>query len=452
MQPLIERLLSRYGSVSEIDSRTRQLLEKQRQKPGYVAGNSLNILVQLQVDLCGYDFSNLAIAEADLRQVNLAGVNFQNADLATSIFSETLGIAMSIDMSMDGQMVAVGDSSCMVYLWNITTHQLLATFEGHTGWVWSVVFSPDGNTLASSGSDTSVRLWDVQSGECLRVLNGHTGCVWSVSFSPDGQRLASASDDRTVRVWNLQGECLHILKGHTQNVHSVHFSPDNQTLASGSHDTSIRIWNAIDGDCLGMLQGHSQGVRCVRYSPDAQLLASSYLDGSIRLWSGDFHSKFDRSNLDFKLLNGHTNWVRSIAFSPDGDIASGSDDGTLRFWSVEDGQCINVLGGHTEGIFAIAIGGQLLVSAGQDQTVRLWNLHGQSLKTLRGRTSGIRSGSLSPDSQTLASRGQDEAIHLWHLQFDDSDTPLSPYKTLQRATDATSHLTSWTSGLSFSRL
>jgi WD40 repeat protein len=187
-----------------------------------------------------------------------------------------------------------------------------------------------------------------------------------------------------------------------------------------------------------MLQGHSQGVRCVRYSPDGQRLASSYLDGSIRLWSRKFHSKFDGSNLDFKLLNGHTNWVRGIAFSPDGDIlASASDDGTLRLWSVEDGKCINVLGDYTEAIFAITIGGQLLVSAGQDQTVRLWNLHGQSLKTLQGRASGIRSLSLSPDSQTLASRGQDEVIHLWHLQFDDSETPLSPYKTLQRPTDST---------------
>jgi WD40 repeat protein len=206
----------------------------------------------------------------------------------------------------------------------------------------------------------------------------------------------------------------------------------------------------------------------VRYSPDGQRLASSDLDGSIRLWSGNVHSKFDRSNLDFKLLNGHNNWVRGIVFSPDGDIlASGSDDGTLRLWGAEDGQCINVLGGHTEGIFAItfarsavpeAIRGYLLVSGSQDQTVRLWNLHGQSLKTLPGRTSGIRSLSLSPLSvslpsgvgQTLASRGQDETIHLWHLQFDDSDTPLNPYKTLQRRTDSTSPLTSWTSGLSFS--
>ena len=451
VQPVIERLLSRYGSVSEIEVRTRQLLEQQRYKPGYVAGNLINLLVQLQVDLCAWDFSQLVVAEADLRQVNLAGVNFQNADLATSIFSETLGIAMSIDISPDRQMVAVGDSSCMVHLWNITTHQLLATFEGHTSWVWSVAFSPDGNTLASSSNDASVRLWDVPSGQCLQVLTEHTGCVWSVSFSPDGERLASGSDDRTVRVWNLQGDCLHVLEGHTQNVYSVHFSPDNQTLASGSHDASIRIWNAIAGDCLEVLHGHTSGVRCVRYSPDGQLLASGSWDGSIQLWSGQIHANDRQSSSNPKVLHGHTNLVSGIAFSPDGRLlASGSRDGTLRLWSVQDEQCINVLGGQTNDIFAIAIGGQLLVSASQDQTVRLWNLNGQSLKTLRGYTSGIHSLSLSPDGQTLASRGQDATIHLWHLQFDDNLLPLIPYKTLQRATDSTSHLTSWTSGLSFS--
>ncbi|MBD2362414.1 pentapeptide repeat-containing protein [Anabaena minutissima FACHB-250] len=447
MQPVLEWLLSCYRNVSEVEERARQLLAQQRQQSGYAVGNLINLLVRLKVDLRSSDFSDLMVQEADLRQVNLAGVNFQNADLSKSIFSETLNSAMSIDISPDGEIVAVGDSSGLVYLWQIATTKLLATFEGHTSWVWCVAFSPDGHRLASSGSDTSVRLWDVQSGQCLRVLTEHTGCVWSVNFSPDGQRLASGSDDQTVRVWNLQGDCLQVLKGHTKNVYSVHFSPDNQTLASGSKDQSVRIWNAIDGNCLNVLQGHNEGVHCVRYSPDGQLLASGSFAGSIRLWSGQLHANAYQS----KVLHGHTNWVWSMAFSPDGCIlASGSDDGTLRLWNIQDAQCINVLDGHTDDVLAIAIRGQLMVSASQDQTVRLWNLHGQSLKTLRGCTSGIRSLSLSPNGKTLASRGQDETIHLWHLQFDDDFSPLCPYKTLQREIDSISCLTSWTSYLSFS--
>jgi WD40 repeat protein/transcriptional regulator with XRE-family HTH domain len=451
VQPVMEWLLSCYRNLSEVEDRARQLLAQQREKSGYAAGNLINLLVQLKVDLRGSDFSFLVVQQADLRQVNLAGINFQNADLSKSIFSESLNSAMSIDISPDGEIVAVGDSSGLVYLWEIATTKLLATFEGHTSWVWCVAFSPDGNRLASSGSDTSIRLWDVQSGKCLRVLTEHTGCVWSVNFSPDGQRLASGSDDQTVRVWNLQGDCLQVLKGHTKNVYSVHFSPDNQTLASSGKDESIRIWNVINGNCLNVLQGHNEGVHCVRYSPDGQLLASGSFGGSIRLWSGQLHANACQSNSDSKVLHGHTNWVWSMAFSPDGSIlASGSDDGTLRLWNVQDGQCINVLSSHTDDVLAIAIRGKLMVSASQDQTVRLWNLHGQSLKTLRGCTSGIRSLSISPNGKTLASRGQDETIHLWHLPFDDNLSPLRPYKTLHRETDSTSYLTSWTSYLSFS--
>lgn len=453
VQPVIAWLLSCYTNVSELEKRARQLLAQYGHKSGYIAGNLINLLVQLNVDLRCSDFSELVVKQADFRQVNLARVNFQNADLTQSVFSESLNSAMSIDISPDGQIIAVGDSSGLVYLWQIATTQLLATFAGHTSWVWSVAFSPDGTTLASSSSDTTVRLWDVQTGQCLRVLTEHTGCVWSVSFSPDGQRLASGSDDLTVRVWNLQGECLQVLQGHQKNIYSVHFSPDSQTLASGSNDTSIRIWDAIAGTCLNVLKGHSEGVHCVRYSPDGQMLASGSLGGLIRLWSGQLCSSTSTSEV--KVLYGHTNWVWGIAFSPDGGIlASGSDDGTVRLWNVQDGQCINVLDDHTDDILAIAVRDRLMVSASQDQTVRLWNLQGQSLKTWRGCTSGIRSLSLSSNGQTLASRGQDETVHLWDLQLDDvqfneTASRLHPYKTFHRTTDSSSYLTSWTSDLSF---
>ena len=435
VQPVKEQLLSRFGSVAAIEAQAKHLLTQQGKKPGYVAGNLINLLVQLQVDLRGSDFSDLVVQQADLRQVDLAGVNFQHADLTKSIFSETLNVAMSIDLNPDGQTIAVGDSSGSIYLWNINTTQLLATFAGHIGWVWSVAFSPDGTLLASSSSDSSIRLWDVQSGRCLQVLTEHTGSVWSVSFSPDGQRLASGSDDQTVRLWNLQGQCLHVLKGHTQ-VYSVHFSPDQQTLASGSNDTTIRIWDARNGNCLSVLQGHTTGVRCVRYSPDGQRLASGSRDGSIRLWSQLFGDR--QSTPACKLLHGHTDFVRDIAFSPDGHLlVSGGRNCTLRLWSVEDGQSIHVFDSYTHDVYGLVISadGQLLFSAGHDNTVRVWHLQrGQSLKTLRGYTGGIHSLSLSPDGQMLASSRQDETIELWHVQLHDKRTPLRPHKTLPSKT------------------
>ncbi len=436
VQPVMEQLLSRFGNVAAIAAQTKHLLTQHKQKPGYVAGNLINLLVQFQVDLRGSDFSGLVVQQADLRQVDLAGINFQNADLTKSIFSETISLAMSIDLSPDGQRIAVGDSSGNIYLWNITTTQLLATFAGHVGWVWSVAFSPDGSTLASGSSDSSVRLWDVQSGQCLQVLTEHTGCVRSVSFSPDGQQLVSGSEDQTVRLWNVQGQCLRVLKGHTHSVYAVRFAPDQQTLASGGYDTTIRIWDAHHGDCLRTLQGHTSEVRCVRYSPDGQRLVSGSQDGAIHLWSNLFGDC--RSTPTFTLLHGHTDFVRDIAFSPDGRLlVSGGRNSPLSLWNVEYGQSLHLFDGHLHDIYGLVItaDGQFLFSAGHDNTVQLWCMKsGQSLKTLHGYTGGIHSLSISPDGQRLASIRQDGTIQLWHVQLNDNQTPLLPHKILPSKT------------------
>ncbi|MBD3885758.1 hypothetical protein IFO70_29020 [Phormidium tenue FACHB-886] len=454
VQPVMERLLSRFGSVGAIETQAKHMLTQQGKKPGYIAGNLINLLVQLQVDLRGWDFSDFVIQQADLRQVDLARVNFQNATFAKCVFSETFSDGMSVAFSPDGQTIAVGDSNGTIYLWNISTTQLLGTFEGHKGWVWSVAFNPDGRMLASGSTDGSVRLWDVESGRCLQVITDHECCVWSVSFSADGQQLVSGSEDKTVRLWNLQGQCLRVLQGHTQSVYSVHFSPDQQTLASSSNDTTVRIWDVSNGNCLRVLQGHTSGVMCVRYSPDGQQIASGCRNGSIRLWSDylshDRRSKPDSINSSVKVLQGHTDFVWNIAFSPDGHfLVSGSRDGTLRLWNVQDGQSIHVFEGHKHDVYGLAINAdsQLLVSAGKDQTVRLWHLQsGRNLKTLRGHTGGIHSLSLSSDDQILASSGQNEMIQLWRLQPDGTLSSYHPYKTFSSSTRQISAL----SNVSFS--
>ncbi|MBD1916469.1 MULTISPECIES: NB-ARC domain-containing protein [Cyanophyceae] len=466
LQPVMEWLLSAYRNLSEVENRARLLLAQQRSEyeAGYAAGNLINLLVQLKVDLQGSDFSKLVVRQADLRQINLVGVNFQNSDLATSLFSETLGVPTSVDISPDSQVFAVGDINGFVYLWNIASHQLIATFEGHEGGVWAVAFSPDGTTLASAGNDATVRLWNVQSGDCLRVLAGHTGRIWSLSFSANHQWLASGSDDQTVRVWNLQGDCLHVLEGHTKNVYSVHFSPNHPILASGSKDTSIRIWDVETGKCLNVLQGHASGVRCVRYSPDGQRLASSDLDGCIQLWSHPPNSKTYSFNPELS-LRGHTNWVRNIVFSPEGDtLISGSDDGTLRFWNVQDGYCTNILGEQTVSVLmalAISTDGQTLISANQERTVRLWQMpSGQSLKTLSSYTYGEHALSFSPVTVTAAQNQNDSAsagtglphqllatsssqagaIHLWQWQVDGELLSSTPWKTIYRENSLISNL------------
>ncbi|HEY9642751.1 MAG TPA: NB-ARC domain-containing protein [Coleofasciculaceae cyanobacterium] len=423
VEPIAEQLRIQFGNTQAIEQQLQAMLKRQQQAPqsNYLAGNLLNLLVHLQSDLRDYDFSQLAVWQADLRQVNLSGVNFRNADLATSVFTERLSGIDSVAFTPDGERLATGGVDGKIRLWQVADGKQLLLIQGHQSWILSVSFSPDGQILASGGEDFTICLWDVASGQCLRTLEGHRNSVFSVSFSPDGQTLASGDEDSTLRLWDVaSGQCLKTLEGHSGRVWAISFSPDGQTLASGSNDATVRLWNVQTGECIKTLQGHVGGIRAVSYapagcanSPNGQTIACGGDDAAIRLWNV-------QDGQCLSVFHGHTGVIQSVSYSPDGQIlASGSFDGTVRLWNLQTGQCLKVLQGHTQAIRSVNFSpdGQTLASGSYDFSIRLWNVQrGQCLRVLRGNSSGVRSLRFSPDGQSLVSGSTDQSIRLWNVQ------------------------------------
>ncbi|MHC5831770.1 MAG: WD40 repeat domain-containing protein, partial [Nostoc sp.] len=70
---------------------------------------------------------------------------------------------------------------------------------------------------------------------------------------------------------------------------------------------------------------------------------------------------------------------------------------------------------------------QKLASAGEDGTVRLWDLNKSEnweLEKFAGHHGPVRSVSFSRDHQTLASAGDDGTVRLWNLQGNESEKPV----------------------------
>jgi WD40 repeat protein len=416
LTPIAERLLTAFGkegSEQKLKNILYLLRETSPPTSGYAAGNALNLLIHLQCDLRGYDFSHLTVWQAYLQSVALLDVNFAYANFAKSVFTETFGSIFSVAFSPSGDLLAAGTGNGEIRLWHIPSSTPYLTFTGHTDWVRSVAFSPDGQTLASASADLTIRLWEVRTGQCLKILYGHTDWVRSVAFSPDGQTLASASDDHTIRSWDIStGHNLNILKGHTARVRSVAFSPDGQTLASASADLTIRLWEVRTGQCLQILQEHTSRVYTIAFSPEGRIIASGSDDQTVRLW------EFSTGRC-LRTLLGHTDRVYSINFSPDGMIvASGSYDKTVRLWEISTGRCLNILGGHSSWIKTVSFSpdGRILASGSEDQTIRLWEIStSQYLRTLQGHANSIQSVAFSPNGRILASGNEDRTIQIWEV-------------------------------------
>jgi WD40 repeat protein/DNA-binding SARP family transcriptional activator len=422
LQPIAGRLLDYLGRVGLEEGVKKWLARLRAEKPlnpGYAGGNILNLLVHLESDLRGYDFSRLAVWQADLRRVVLPEVNFAGSDLAGSVFTDIFSHILSIAFSPDGRLLAARTGDEEVRLWGMADGQLQAVFKAPPNLVWPVVFSPDGHMLASGDSGTTIRLWDPQTGQILQRLAGHTHRVWSMAFSPDGRLLASGSEDRTIPLWDTgTGQICHTLAGHTRAVTAVTFSPDGRLLASGSADQTVRLWDVQTGGGLNILTGHSHRVWSVAFSPDGRSLASGGEDQTIRLWNVATAEALNLGQVGHT-LQGHTDRVCAVAFSPDGrTLVSGSDDQTIRLWNADTGQAVNTFRGHTHmvGCIAFSPSGRILASGGWDQTVRLWDIQtGQALQTLQGHRNGVRSIAFSPDGSTLASGGEDQIVWLWDV-------------------------------------
>ena len=99
IQPLTGRLLTAIGKDG-VEKKLRNILsslrETQSSMLSYAGGNVLNLLIHLQCNLRGSDFSHLAVWQAFLQNTALPDVNFAHANLATSVFADRFGSILSV--------------------------------------------------------------------------------------------------------------------------------------------------------------------------------------------------------------------------------------------------------------------------------------------------------------------------------------------------------------------
>ena len=432
LHPLAEQLLARLG-LSGVDQTCCHLLDHLRQEtllaPGYAAGNLLNLLLYLKIDVTDYNFSGLSMWQADLRGRLLSEVNFAGADLSRSVFTDIFGFIYSVAFRPDGRLLAAAGSDGSIRLWQTETYQPVAMLTEHTEIVWAITFSPDGRTLASTSADGTIRLWGIATGQSRYILKGGKSGVQAVAFSPDGALLAGGGRDHEVYLWSLAdiaslevGQAGATLQGHTDSIQSVAFSPDGQILASGSRDKTVRLWETNGGQLLGILRGHTNWVNAIAFSPNGKTLASAGEDGRICLW--DMSALPLTSSLKSEpeqALSSHTSGVQTVTFSPDGQtLASAGSDYRIRLWNVATGQTRHMLSGHTNWVRSITFSpdGQSLASGSWDHTVRLWDANphsGYSLRTLQGYTNLVFSLAFSPNGKLLSSSHSDGTIRLWDV-------------------------------------
>ncbi|CAF3456221.1 hypothetical protein SNK03_005347 [Fusarium graminearum] len=268
----------------------------------------------------------------------------------------------------------------------MTDFKLSAQLVGHEADVRAASF-PSPDTVLTASRDCSVRAWRRTQASSpnfdATLLSRGSEYVNSLSFfpptneHPDGY-VVSGGKDTIIEVKSPNAintdNAERLLIGHSNNVCTIDVAPSGKYLVSGGWDGQARVWSPQKWETELLLGGHEGMSVWGVVALDDYTVVTGCADKNIRI--------FDlRQSTAGEVAPNSTIYtpdvVRALCRVPKNhpsgaDIASASNDGTIRLWKL-NGQQVAELHGHESFVYSItSLPTGELVSSGEDRTVRVW--------------------------------------------------------------------------------
>lgn len=302
--------------------------------------------------------------------------------------------------------------------------EVLLDFDMPDSFVNTIVFSPDSRTLITGDLNGEVLVWKRETWEKTTFLparSTHTAdeaaniSYWgTLALSPDGNHIVQAfGDNGDVTGWDREGKELFAFS-YGARVYSVEISPDGRFLAIGGVKDNILIFDFETQKPAADLPSDHAWVSNLVFSPDGKMLMANYRrpEHLFTIWDTTSWQVTDAFSLGAGIRAPH-----DVLFSRDGKQLALANvfDPEIQFLDLATRQSTREFHEHNRTSYQIAFSPDesLLASAGDDFTLRLWDVKaGVNFKTIR-TIHEAGAVTFSPDGTLIAFSVWGEGIQVW---------------------------------------
>ncbi|MEM9152019.1 MAG: hypothetical protein AAGB19_16405, partial [Cyanobacteria bacterium P01_F01_bin.3] len=215
----------------------------------------------------------------------------------------------------------------------------------------------------------------------------------------------------------------NILLGHEYSVLAIAVDPSNRYIASTGKDRSLKLWDTESGELIANREeAHSSSIYDVAISPDGQYLASVSNDATLRIWDlTEVDGKVQISDEPKHTISEHEGSVLAVDFHPQNSqrLVSAGEDKTLRLWNVETGKrVIPPISAHFSSIRDVEFSpdGASIVTGSVDNTIRLWDANTGAPKRLprMAHRDAVFSVAFDSTGDRIVSASADRSVRIWN--------------------------------------
>jgi DNA-binding beta-propeller fold protein YncE len=283
----------------------------------------------------------------------------------------------------------------------------------------ALAFSPrDPTTLITTSRNGTIQLWNTTEVRATATIpsQGSGIEVTGLAVSPDGERAFIIRHGGSLTVVNLVKQAWEPVWLESDPAMiaqwGVAMARDGKTLATAHGDSVVKLWDVSMGKVRKTLGGHQDQVHAVAFAPDNATIATGDKE-TVSLWNaqtgtktGSFRAQDDGKDIIPTVL--------ALAFSPDGKtLAAAGNDGSIRLRDLAgNSQKARLTQGFPVGALAFSSDGARLASAGWGGKVILWDVaRAAKLAELDLQVQQVEGLAFQPGGLRLAITGQ--RVILW---------------------------------------